>query len=102
MIKFEGIFSFRLILNPVEEGQKWALGYVYGQACQVVPDTVPNKLYVSFNFTDPEPEAAFYDAKIDVPSNYNVYETDYENYTIGIEISPLFTIKKYDVFSYEL
>merc|ERR1712154_5198 len=55
------------------DGDLWYLSWILGQAEQTEPETHPNKLYVSFNFNP---------ARAARRSNYNVMETDYENYSI--------------------
>ena len=48
------------------------------------PADFPNRLAVSFNFTDPgQPAGAFQTEPIG-RSNYDIYETDYENYAVGM------------------
>ena len=70
-------------IEPESGSDLWYLSWILGKAEQVSPDTHPNKLLVSFNFN---PARAVRDRR----ANYNVMDTDYENYTIGTT----FTAKK--------
>jgi len=65
-------------IEPESGSDLWYLSWILGKAEQVSPDTHPNKLLVSFNFN---PARAVRDRR----SNYNVMDTDYENYTIVMD-----------------
>merc|ERR1712227_1190102 len=65
-------------IEPERGSDLWYLSWILGKAEQVSPDTHPNKLLVSFNFN---PARALRDRR----SNYNVMDTDYENYTIVMD-----------------
>jgi len=56
-------------------GGRQKLEYLVGQGKQTEPETFPNKFYVSFNFGG-QPDTNVGEA------NYNVMDTDYENYSI--------------------
>ena len=46
------------------------------------PDTHPNRLFVAFSYDEPDDTKDSSSAFID-KSNYEVMETDYENYAVG-------------------
>ena len=48
------------------------------------PADFPNRLAVSFNFTDPGQQADAFETEPIGRSNYDIYETDYENYALGM------------------
>lgn len=60
---------------PIKRSDKWRLQWGLGEAEQLMPDTFPNKLYVSFDsFTKNYLRW--------LGPNYNVMDTDYDNYTV--------------------
>jgi len=64
---------------PAENGE-FSHEVLLGEAYQVEPETFPNKLYVSWYKDQKEASAKTGSARAE--ANYNVMDTDYENYAI--------------------
>merc|ERR1711973_900513 len=63
-------------LHPIEESPgKWYSSSTIGRGYQVYPDSHPNRIYVKLPKDDDEP------IELGRP-NYDVMETDYENYSV--------------------
>jgi len=70
-------------ISPINKSNKYRLTFITGQATQLEPKSFPNKLLVSFDFVEEMFSEKFRAAtQRPVEANYNVMDTDYQNYAI--------------------